>query len=58
MSKPIKQIKSALPAATGDYSGLVSGVSELLEAARRTSAHSQRFHDGDLLGNWPAHRGV
>jgi hypothetical protein len=40
MNKPIKQIKSALSAATGDYSGLVSGVSELLEAARRASART------------------
>ena len=40
MSKPIKKIKSAMPAATGDYSGLVSGVSELLEAARRASVRT------------------
>jgi hypothetical protein len=32
--------KSALPVTTGDYSGLVRGVSELLEAARRASART------------------
>jgi predicted nuclease of restriction endonuclease-like (RecB) superfamily len=40
MSKPAKKIKSASPAATGDYFGLVSGVSELLEAARRASVRT------------------
>jgi len=39
MSKPVKKIKSVAPAA-GDYSGLVSGVSELLEAARRASVRT------------------
>jgi len=40
MSKPVKKIKSASPIATGDYAGLVGGVSELLEAARRGSART------------------
>ena len=35
MSKPAKRTKSTPPGAAPDYSGLVSGVSELLEAARR-----------------------
>ncbi|MEI6566382.1 MAG: PDDEXK nuclease domain-containing protein [Verrucomicrobiota bacterium] len=40
MSKPVKKIKSATPAAIGDYSSLVGGVSELLEAARRASVRT------------------
>ena len=40
MSKPSKKAKSSLPGAATDYSGLVSGVSELLDAARRTSVRS------------------
>lgn len=40
MTKPVKKIKSVSLAATGDYSGLVSGVSELLEAARRASVRT------------------
>ncbi len=40
MSKPIRKRKAAPSAATGDYSGLVGGISELLEAARHTSART------------------
>ena len=40
MSKPIEKRKPASLAATGDYSGLLGGVSELLEAARRASART------------------
>ena len=40
MSKPVKKIKFASPIATGDHAGLVGGVSELLEAARRASART------------------
>ena len=40
LGKPVKKIKSASPIVTGDYSGLVSGVSELLEAARRASVRT------------------
>ena len=40
MSKPSKKAKSSLPGAATDYSGLVSGVSDLLDAARRTSVRS------------------
>lgn len=40
MSKPAKRIKPASTAAGHDYSGLVNGVSELLEAARRASART------------------
>ena len=40
MSQPVKKIKSIVPAATGDYSGLVSGVSELVEAARCASVRT------------------
>jgi predicted nuclease of restriction endonuclease-like (RecB) superfamily len=40
MSKPIEKRKPPSPAATGDYSGLLVGVSELLEAARRASART------------------
>ena len=40
MSKPVRKIKATSPAAAGDYSGLVSGVSELLEAARRASVRT------------------
>ena len=38
-AKPARK-KTALPAATADYSGLLGGVSELLEAARRASART------------------
>lgn len=37
MSKPAKKIKRVPPAAARDYSGLVNGVSELLDSARRAS---------------------
>jgi predicted nuclease of restriction endonuclease-like (RecB) superfamily len=40
MSKPAKRIKAASPTVSRDYSGLVSGVSELLEAARRASVRT------------------
>jgi hypothetical protein len=40
MSAKPAQKKTASPAATPNYSGLVSGVSELLEAARRASART------------------
>jgi hypothetical protein len=40
LEKPVRNIKTASPAATGDYSGLVRGVSELLEAARRASVRT------------------
>lgn len=40
MSKPVKPIKSAASAAIGDYSSLVGGVSELLDAARRASVRT------------------
>ena len=40
MSKPAKRTKSTPPGAAPDYSGLVSGVSELLEAARRASVRT------------------
>ena len=40
LGKPVRKIKIASPAATGDYSGLVRGVSELLEAARRASVRT------------------
>jgi predicted nuclease of restriction endonuclease-like (RecB) superfamily len=40
MSKPIQKSKPASPAATRDYSGLLGGISELLEAARRASART------------------
>jgi predicted nuclease of restriction endonuclease-like (RecB) superfamily len=39
MTKPVANKKSA-PPATANYSGLVSGVSELLEAARRASVRT------------------
>lgn len=39
MTKPAKK-KAAPPAATVEYTGLLSGVSELLEAARRASART------------------
>ncbi len=39
MSKPVKTSKSGSPA-TGDYSGLVGGVSELLDTARRASVRT------------------
>jgi len=39
MTKPAKK-KAASPAVTADYSGLVGGVSALLEAARRASART------------------
>lgn len=40
MSKPAKRTKSASPGATPDYTCLVSGVSRLLEAARRASVRT------------------
>jgi predicted nuclease of restriction endonuclease-like (RecB) superfamily len=40
MSKPIGKSKPASPAATRDYPGLVGGIGELLEAARRVSART------------------
>ncbi len=40
MKKSIVRKKAAPPAAVGDYSSLFSGVSELLEAARRASART------------------
>lgn len=40
MSKPIKKSKAASPVAAGKYSGLVGGISELLETARRASART------------------
>jgi predicted nuclease of restriction endonuclease-like (RecB) superfamily len=40
MSKPAKKSKSVSFAASHDYSGLVSGVSELLDAARRASVRT------------------
>ena len=40
MSKSSKKTKLTSPAASPDYSGLVSGVSELLEAARRASVRT------------------
>jgi hypothetical protein len=40
MSKPAKKTKSVSSTASHDYSGLVSGVSELLEAARRASVRT------------------
>ena len=40
MNKPAKKIKPVSPVATGDYTGLVGGISELLEAARRASART------------------
>jgi hypothetical protein len=40
VSKPVKKIKSVAPVVTGDYSGLVRGVTELLEAARRASVRT------------------
>ena len=39
MTKPVKKIKSVAPV-VGDYSGLVGGVSELLETARRASVRT------------------
>ena len=40
MTKAVPKKKSASPIATGDYSGLVSSVSELLDAARRASVRA------------------
>ena len=43
MKKPItkKQLTApAVPGAPGDYSGLVGGIGDLLEAARRASART------------------
>ncbi len=40
MNKRLKKSKLILPAASGDYSSLLGGVSELLEAARRASARA------------------
>lgn len=40
MSKPIEKRMPAPLAATGDYPGLVGGISELVEAARRGSART------------------
>ena len=40
MSKRIAKNKSASPVAIGEYSGLVGGISELLDAARRASART------------------
>jgi predicted nuclease of restriction endonuclease-like (RecB) superfamily len=40
MSKPIGKSKPASPSATRGYSGLVGGIGELLEAARRVSART------------------
>ena len=40
MSKPIGKSKPASPTAARDYSGLVGGIGELLEAARRVSART------------------
>ena len=40
MSKPTKKGRRASPATGRDYSGLVSGVSELLDAARRASVRT------------------
>ena len=44
MSKPVKKIKSASPIATGDYAGLVGGVSELLD--RLATDLNSRFGRG------------
>jgi len=57
MTKAVTKTKSAAPA-TGNYSSLVGGIRELLDAARRASARGQCVNDGDLLGNRPAHRGI
>jgi predicted nuclease of restriction endonuclease-like (RecB) superfamily len=40
MKKPLQRNELASSAATGDYPGLVGGISELLEAARRASARA------------------
>jgi predicted nuclease of restriction endonuclease-like (RecB) superfamily len=40
MTKPIQTNKPASPSATRGYSGLLGGISELLEAARRASART------------------
>ena len=40
MSKPVKKIKAPSPSPSGAYSGLVGGISELLEAARHASART------------------
>jgi predicted nuclease of restriction endonuclease-like (RecB) superfamily len=40
MSKPAKKTKSVSPAVSHDYSGLVSGVTELVDAARRASVRT------------------
>ncbi len=40
MSKPVKKKKRVSPAAARDYSGLVNGVSELLDSARRASVRA------------------
>jgi len=40
MSKSMEKRKPASPPATGEYSGLVGGIGQLLEAARRASART------------------
>jgi hypothetical protein len=40
MTKAVAKQKTAAPVAAADYSGLVGGISELLEAARRASART------------------
>ena len=40
MKKSVKKINPAAPTASPDYSGLLGGVSELLDAARRTSVRT------------------
>jgi predicted nuclease of restriction endonuclease-like (RecB) superfamily len=40
MTKPVQKRKSASPAIAGDYTGLLGGISELLEASRRASART------------------
>ena len=55
-----KRKKAALvPSAPAAYGGLVTGIADLLEQARRTTAaRRQRHPDGDVLGGRAADRGV
>jgi hypothetical protein len=40
MSEPLQKPKSTSPNTPRDYSGLLGGIQELLEAARRTSSRA------------------
>jgi len=58
MSLPVKKSKPAAPLPRA-YPGLVSGITELLEIARRASARTvNAYMTGHLLGGWPAHSGI